>query len=295
MKKAFLQLHLAVFLAGFTGILGRLITLNEGLLVWYRLLISSATMWVLFLLLKKIQKISFSDILKITGVGFIAAMHWVTFYGSIKSANVSVALVCFSSVGFFTALLEPLIFKKRIDITELLLGIVVMIGIYIIFRFDPKYKIGIIIGIISAILGSLFPILNKSLLHRVGVETLLSYELTGGFLVLTILLPFYLHYFPSNQFLPGWMNLFWLLVLSWACSVWAFQLSANALKKLSAFTVNLTYNLEPVYGILLAFVVYHENKELSRWFYIGFALIGLALAIHIILLRKNEKKIPSPG
>ena len=295
MKKAFLQLHLAVFLAGFTGILGRLITLNEGLLVWYRLLISSATMWVLFLLLKKIQKISFSDILKITGVGFIAAMHWVTFYGSIKSANVSVALVCFSSVGFFTALLEPLIFKKRIDITELLLGVVVMIGIYIIFRFDPKYEIGIIIGIISAILGSLFPILNKSLLHRVSVETLLSYELTGGFLVLTILLPFYLHYFPPNQFLPGWMNLFWLLVLSWACSVWAFQLSANALKKLSAFTVNLTYNLEPVYGILLAFVVYHENKELSRWFYIGFALIGLALAIHIILLRKNEKKIPSPG
>ena len=295
MKKAFLQLHLAVFLAGFTGILGRLITLNEGLLVWYRLLISSATMWVLFLLLKKIQKISFIDILKITGVGFIAAMHWVTFYGSIKSANVSVALVCFSSVGFFTALLEPLIFKKRIDITELLLGIVVMIGIYIIFRFDPKYKIGIIIGIISAILGSLFPILNKSLLHRVSVETLLSYELTGGFLVLTILLPFYLHYFPSNQFLPGWINLFWLLVLSWACSVWAFQLSANALKKLSAFTVNLTYNLEPVYGILLAFVVYHENKELSRWFYIGFALIGLALVIHIILLRKNEKKIPSPG
>ena len=295
MKKAFLQLHLAVFLAGFTGILGRLITLNEGLLVWYRLLISSATMWVLFLLLKKIQKISFIDILKITGVGFIAAMHWVTFYGSIKSANVSVALVCFSSVGFFTALLEPLIFKKRIDITELLLGVVVMIGIYIIFRFDPKYEIGIIIGIISAVLGSLFPILNKSLLHRVGVETLLSYELTGGFLVLTILLPFYLHYFPSNQFLPGWMNLFWLLVLSWACSVWAFQLSANALKKLSAFTVNLTYNLEPVYGILLAFVVYHENKELSRWFYIGFALIGLALAIHIILLRKNEKKIPSPG
>jgi len=295
MKKAFLQLHLAVFLAGFTGILGRLITLNEGLLVWYRLLISSATMWVLFLLLKKIQKISFIDILKITGVGFIAAMHWVTFYGSIKSANVSVALVCFSSVGFFTALLEPLIFKKRIDITELLLGVVVMIGIYIIFRFDPKYEIGIIIGIISAVLGSLFPILNKSLLHRVGVETLLSYELTGGFLVLTILLPFYLHYFPSNQFLPGWMNLFWLLVLSWACSVWAFQLSANALKKLSAFTVNLTYNLEPVYGILLAFVVYHENKELSRWFYIGFTLIGLALVIHIILLRKNEKKIPSPG
>jgi len=292
MKKAFLQLHLAVFFAGFTGILGRLITLNEGLLVWYRLLISAATMWVLFLLMKRIQKIPSIEILKITGVGFIAAMHWVTFYGSIKSANsVSVGLVCFSSVGFFTALLEPLIFKKRIDVVELLLGIVVMIGIYIIFRFDARYQTGIIIGIISAILGSLFPIYNKLLLQRVNVETLLSYELTGGFLVLTALLPVYLNYFPTQQLLPGWSNFLWLLVLSWICSVWAFQLSANALKKLSAFTVNLTYNLEPVYGILLAFMVYHENKELSRWFYIGFSLIGFALIIHVLMLRKKEKKL----
>ena len=292
MKKAFLQLHLAVFFAGFTGILGRLITLNEGLLVWYRLLISAATMWVLFLLMKRIQKIPSIEILKITGVGFIAAMHWVTFYGSIKSANsVSVGLVCFSSVGFFTALLEPLIFKKRIDVVELLLGIVVMIGIYIIFRFDARYQTGIIIGIISAILGSLFPIYNKLLLQRVNVETLLSYELTGGFLVLTALLPVYLNYFPTQQFLPGWSNFLWLLVLSWICSVWAFQLSANALKKLSAFTVNLTYNLEPVYGILLAFMIYHENKELSRWFYIGFSLIGFALIIHVLMLRKKEKKL----
>ena len=291
MKKAFLQLHLAVFFAGFTGILGRLITLNEGLLVWYRLLISAATMWVLFLLMKRIQKIPLIEILKITGVGFIAAMHWVTFYGSIKSANVSVGLVCFSSVGFFTALLEPLVFKKRIDVVELLLGILVMIGIYIIFRFDARYQTGIIIGIISAILGSLFPIYNKLLLQRVNVETLLSYELTGGFLVLTALLPVYLNYFPTQQLLPGWSNFLWLLVLSWICSVWAFQLSANALKKLSAFTVNLTYNLEPVYGILLAFMVYHENKELSRWFYIGFSLIGLALIIHVLMLRKKEKKL----
>ena len=291
MKKAFLQLHLAVFFAGFTGILGRLITLNEGLLVWYRLLISAATMWVLFLLMKRIQKIPSIEILKIAGVGFIAAMHWVTFYGSIKSANVSVGLVCFSSVGFFTALLEPLIFKKRIDAVELLLVILVMIGIYIIFRFDARYQTGIIIGIISAILGSLFPIYNKLLLQRVNVETLLSYELTGGFLVLTALLPVYLNYFPTQQFLPGWSNFLWLLVLSWICSVWAFQLSANALKKLSAFTVNLTYNLEPVYGILLAFMVYHENKELSRWFYIGFSLIGFALIIHVLMLRKKEKKL----
>ena len=135
MKKAFLQLHIAVFLAGFTGLLGRLITLNEGMIVWYRLLLTAATMWILFGLMKKLQKISVKDILKITGVGFIAAMHWVTFYGSIKYANVSVALVCFSSIGFFTALFEPLILKKRINFIELLLGLITLLGIYIIFHF----------------------------------------------------------------------------------------------------------------------------------------------------------------
>src|SRR6185503_1938782 len=121
MKKAFYQLHIAVFLAGFTGILGRLIHLNEGLLVWYRLLISAASMWILFSLTKKLQKVVFRDVLKLTGIGFLAALHWISFYGSIKYANVSVALVCFSSVGFFTALIEPLIYRKQINKTELLL------------------------------------------------------------------------------------------------------------------------------------------------------------------------------
>lgn len=291
MKKAFLQLHLAVFLAGFTGILGRLITLNEGLLVWYRLLISSATMWVLYLLMNRIRKIPIADILRIMGIGFIAAIHWVTFYGAIKYANVSVGLVCFSAVGFFTALFEPLILKRRLYKTELLLGIVVMAGIYIIFRFDTQYKTGIIAGIISAMLGSLFPIFNKILLQRVNTETLMTYELTGGFLALSALLPVYLHYFPSPDFFPGRDNFLWLLVLSWICSVWAFRLSAGALKKLSAFTVNLTYNLEPVYGIILAFIVYHENKFLSHWFYAGFALILLALFVHLLILRKFQRRL----
>ncbi|MBL7747503.1 MAG: EamA family transporter, partial [Chitinophagaceae bacterium] len=136
MKKAFLQLHAAVFLAGFTGILGRLISLNEGMIVWYRLLFTAATMWILFSLMKRLERIALADIFKIAGVGFIAAMHWVTFYGSIKYSNVSVSLVCFSSIGFFTALFEPLILRKRIKWIELLLGLITLSGIYIIFHFD---------------------------------------------------------------------------------------------------------------------------------------------------------------
>ena len=291
MKKAFLQLHIAVFLAGFTGILGRLITLNEGMIVWYRLLFTAITMWLLFGWLKRIQKIPVNDILKITAVGFIAAMHWVTFYGSIKYSNVSVALVCFSAISFFTALFEPLILKKRINWVELLLGLVTLSGIYIIFHFDTQFKTGIIIGIISAVLASLFPIYNREFLKRINVETMLTWQQTGGFLVLSVLLPFYLQKFPTESFFPNWENIGWLLVLAWYCSVIAFQLSANALKRLSAFTVNLTYNLEPVYGILLAFAVYNENKYLGKGFYIGFAVIAAALIAHVIILIRVERKL----
>jgi drug/metabolite transporter (DMT)-like permease len=291
MKKAFIQLHIAVFLAGFTGILGRLITLNEGMIVWYRLLLTALTMWVLFSWMRRIQKISFTDIVKISGVGFIAAMHWVTFYGAIKYANVSVALVCFSTISFFTALFEPLILRKRINITELLLGIITLAGIFIIFHFDTQYKTGIIIGVISALLASLFPIYNREFIKRMNVETVLAWQQTGGFITLSLLLPFYLKKFPTANFIPVAADFGWLLLLSWVCSVIAFQLSGNALKRLSAFTVNLTYNLEPVYGIILAFVIYKENEFLSKWFFVGFGIIAIALIIHIILLVKQERKI----
>ena len=291
MKKAFLQLHLAVFLAGFTGILGRLITMNEGMIVWYRLLFTVVTMAILFGLLKKLRKIPLIDILKIAAVGFIAAMHWVSFYGSIKYSNVSVALVCFSSISFFTALLEPLILRKRINWTEMFLGLMTIGGIFIIFHFDTQYKTGIVIGLVSALLAALFPIYNRQFLKRIDVETMLTWQQLGGFLSLSALLPFYLKAFPVESFWPSSSDLMWLLALSWFCSVIAFQFSSNALKRLSAFTVNLTYNLEPVYGIILAFVVYNHNKLLSKYFYIGFAVIALALIIHVIILIKHEKSL----
>lgn len=291
MKNAFLQLHIAVFLAGFTGILGRLISLNEGMLVWYRLLFTAITMWILFSILKKIHKIPLVDILKISGVGFIAAMHWVTFYGSIKYANVSVALVCFSAVGFFTAFFEPLILRQRVNRAELLLGLMTISGIYLIFHFDTQYKTGIILGLIAAILASLFPIFNREFLKRINVETMLTWQQTGGLITLSILLPLYLQRFPVENLIPGAEDLMWLLVLSWFCSVLAFQFSSNALKRLSAFTVNLTFNLEPIYGILLAFIVYKENKLLSKWFYVGFAIIVIALLIHVLLIARQEKRL----
>jgi drug/metabolite transporter (DMT)-like permease len=203
------------FLAGFTGILGRLITINEGMIVWYRLLLTAVTMWILFGVFKKVKKILIADIIKISLVGFIATLHWVTFYGSIKYSNVSVALVCFAAISFFTALFEPIILKKKLNWVEFFLGIFTLIGIYIIFHFDAKYKTGIILGILSAILASLFPIFNREFLKRMNVETMLTWQQTGGFVLLSMLLPFYLQKFPVNSFIPSFENLAWLLVLAW--------------------------------------------------------------------------------
>jgi drug/metabolite transporter (DMT)-like permease len=221
------------------------------------------------------------DILKLSGIGFLAALHWVSFYGSIKYANVSVALVCFSAAGFFTALFEPFFSKRKINAIEVLLGLVVIAGIYVIFHFDPKYKTGIILGVICAILLAIVMILIRQFVQRINSQTILTYQLSGGFVALSILMPFYLKAFPTSYIIPGFSDWMWLLVLAWFCSVLAFQFSVNALHKLTAFTVNLSFNLEPVYGILLAFFVYHENEELNWSFFIGLSLIVLALCLQM--------------
>lgn len=290
MRKAFIQLHIAVLLAGLTGILGRLITLNEGWLVWWRLLIASVTMWILFGFMKRLQKISRADMIQIMGIGVIAALHWVSFFGSIKYANVSVALVCFSAVGFFTAIFEPLVTRHRFNLIDIVLGLVVMIGIYIIFHFDPQYKIGIAIGIVSAMLGALFPIFNRQLLQRMNAETLITYELSAGWLSLCLILPFYFQLSPASYYMPTNTDWAWLLVLAWLCSVWAFQLSANALKKISAFTVNLSYNLEPVYGIILAFIIFKENEYLRPEFYLGLVLIIGSVVVQTYRVYRSRRK-----
>lgn len=282
MKKAFIQLHIAVFLAGFTAVLGKLILLNEGLLVWYRLLLTVLVLGIIMYYKKQLKPLPVKDLLKISAVGLIIAIHWVTFYGAVKYANISVALVCFSATGFFTAVIEPFILKKRLVITELLLGILAISGIYIIFDFHPQYKTGIIFGIISAMGSALFPVFNKQLLFRFTPRLLTLYELGFGLTALTVLLPFYLYNFNATYYFPTFSDIGYLLILAVLCTVVSFDLQLNALKKISAFTANLTYNLEPVYGIILAFVFFQENKLFQNEFFIGLGLIILAILLQML-------------
>ncbi|MEO5650556.1 MAG: DMT family transporter [Ginsengibacter sp.] len=289
MKKAFFHLHIAILFAGFTAILGKLITLNEGYLVAYRMLISAVTLGVILFFRKELTKLSRKNILQLFAVGALISLHWIAFYGSIKYSNVSVSVTCLSAIGFFTALIEPIIRRRRIDVVEVFLGLLAIGGIYLIFNFYPEFKTGIIFGIISAMLASLFPIFNKTLLEKISPPTVTLYEMTGGFLALFFILPIYLHFFPAQYFIPTPEDWFWLLILSWICTVFAFVLSLNALKHLSPFTTNLSYNFEPVYSIIMAFIIFKENKFLGPGFYYGFALILLAVSLQMMRVYRGRK------
>lgn len=224
-------------------------------------------------------------------IGCIVALHWCFFYGSIKYSNVSIALTCLSSMGLFTAVLEPVIMRKKIVVAEVLLGLIAIAGIYLIFHFNPQYKTGIILGIISSLLSCLFAIFNKTQVSYIAPRIMMLYELTGGFLLLTLLMPFYLYLLPTQYLIPGKIDIMWLVLLSWVCTILPMDLSLQALKKISAFTQNLTLNLEPVYGIFLAFIVYKENQYLSQWFYLGFILILLAVVLQMLRVINKRKKL----
>ncbi len=289
MKQALIKLHIAVFLAGFTGVLGELIHLNEGLLVWYRIMITVITLFIWLSWKNKISRVSAAAVWKLLGIGALIALHWVCFYGSIKIANVSIGLICFASVGLFTAILEPLLTKSKFSWAEIGLGLISLLGIYLVFHFDTRYRAGILLGIISALLAAVFSVLNKKNVNVATPQTLLLYELSGGLLILTLLMPLYLHYVPAAYIFPTITDWGWLLILSWFCTVLGMDLMLQSLQKVSAFTQTLSLNLEPVYGILLAFILFKENEKLDNSFYIGFSLIALSVALQMLRVVKRKR------
>lgn len=291
MKKALLQLHTAVFLWGFTGVLGRLIELEAVWLVWYRLLITAVSLWLLYLLLKKSLCISLKSALAISGICFILAIHWVFFYGSIKYANVTIALTCLSTTALLSSILEPLFLKKKFDRLEIALGFFAIAGIVIIYNTHIQFSVGIIIGLLSALFTVLASVLNKKIVDRYAAEQITLYQLSGGFIGLSLFMPLYAYLFPADKLTPAPYDCLWLVLLSWVCTIFTFFLYIRSLKKVSAFTINMVLTLEPVYGIILAFIFYKENRLFSNWFYVGFTLITLGVLFHMWrLLRPAQKK-----
>lgn len=288
---AFVILHLSILLAGFTGVLGRLITLNEGLLVWYRVMFASG-FFLLYLLVKHGQiRLPLKDILRIAWVGLLLCVHWLLFYGSIKYSNVSIGVVCFASLGFFTAIIDPVWSKRAFSLREIAFSLLTIIGIALIFHFDTRYQVGIVLGVLSAVAAAFLTIENRRVGSDYPLMTFLFYEIAASFVIMSALLPLYLSFFPVETIVPSTSDLIYLLILSSFCTVGMFSLQVEALKRLSAFTVNLSYNLEPVYSIILAMIIFNEAKDLNFAFYIGLSLICISVLLQSYFHWKTYQKV----
>jgi drug/metabolite transporter (DMT)-like permease len=291
MKNALLKMHLAVFLWGFTGVLGRAIAVHAFPLVWYRTFITSLIFLIILLYRKEWKLLRKAEIFRFFGIGSVIAVHWVAFYGSIKYANASIALTCLATAGIFTALLEPFVLKQKFNVHELLVGFVALLGMYCIYHFDIQFGIGILLGIFASLLSAVFTILNKKIIDAYPARLVAFYEIGSGFLFLSILSPLFFYYFPLADYTPDMKDLGWLFVLCLVCTVWGQSLALSALKKLSSFTTVLIVNLEPVYGIILAIFIYNENQQLSVGFYLGIGLIATSVALHTLsMMLKNKKR-----
>lgn len=283
MKKSYILLHIAVLLAGFTGVFGKLITLNEGLLVWYRVLFSAILLFVLLRVSKIPLKESLTDKVKIGKIGLFITIHWVFFYASIKYSNISIGVVCYCLTSLFTALFEPIINRKKFSATQLLLSALTLIGISLIFHFDTSYQLGIILGVISSSFAALYTIYNERLVQKYESITINYYQMIAGTIGLGLIMPVYLWYFPVATLLPSHSDFWYLLFLSAFCTVTLYVLFAESLKKLSAFTVNLSFNLEPIYAIILAFLFFNEGKQLNTSFYIGCSFVLASVILQGLL------------
>jgi len=274
--KSHFKLHFVVLIYGFTAILGKLITLPATQLVWFRMLIAAVSFYLYFRIRKKSFRVSRKDLLQILGVGLIVGAHWITFFGAIKISNVSVTLGCLASTTLFTSFLEPLFYRRRLNLLDIFIGLMIIAGLYMVFRFETQYTAGILVALTSAFLAGLFTVLNKKLIAHNSASVISFYEMLGGFAGISIFLAFTGQLNLSSLQMTG-MDLFYLLLLAIVCTAFAFAVQVDVMRELSAYIVALTINLEPIYGILLAFFIFGESEQMTAGFYAGTAVILLAV------------------
>lgn len=287
-----IHLHFIVLIFGFTAILGELISIAALPLVWYRMGIASVILFALLAVLKRTPP-SRKNIWLLLGTGGIIAAHWVTFFHAVKVSNVSVTLACMSTAPFFASILEPIFFKRKIKSIEVVLGIATIIGLVIIFRVSGEYIEGILFGLISAFLAALFAVINGVFITTSKPVWITAIEMFGGFLALTLVLSLSSGWNSQMFFLPT-MDWVWIGVLATVCTAYAFVVSVSVMKQLNPFTVVLSINMEPIYGIILAFLIFGESEKMTASFYLGASIIISTVFINAIVQSKNrrrEKKI----
>jgi len=285
-NKSLFLLHFIIIIWGFTGILGKIINLTSEVIVWNRMIIAYFALLLINQFTYRKIKINPKDFLKYIFIGGVTAIHWICFFESIKISTVSLALICLSSISLFTAILEPLIQKRKILFYEIILSLLIIIGIIIIFNYEKGYEKAVFLAIISAFCGALFTVLNHKLIqtgHKALIIT--CWEMFGGVVMVSLYL------LITNQINSNMIaqkdDIIYILILGLICTAFAFSISIEIMKKLSPFTVNISVNLEPIYAIILALIIFGEEEKMSREFYVGSLIILISIGLNTILKQKK--------
>lgn len=283
-------LHATVVIWGFTGILGALISIDAVQMVWYRVLIASVSLFLYFVLSKTSIKVTKKQFWQYFFTGSIVALHWVLFFHAIKVSTVSVTLVCLSSFTLFTAILEPLIKKQAVQKADVFIGMIIILGIYLIFKFESQYTLGIILGLSAALASSIFSIINSTFIQKSEAKIIGFYEMAGAFFWMTLYRLFD-GSLAIERFNLGLMDWFYLTILGTVCTALAYVAGVSVMRTLSAFRVALITNLEPVYGIILAFLFFGKQEAMTLGFYIGAILILGAVFLYPVYKKRKLKQL----
>ncbi|MFG6688029.1 DMT family transporter [Mariniflexile sp. HNIBRBA6329] len=289
--KNHLHLHFLVFIAGFTAILGELITITAIPLVWFRMVMAAILIFIYVKIAKIDVKISPKSILRLSVAGIIIALHWITFFGAIDASNVSITLAMFSCGAFFASLIEPIIYKRRIIWYEILFGIIVIIGVFVITKSELKYINGIVLGITSAFLSSLFAVMNGKFLKEHTATVISFYEFLSGVLFISIYILIFGSGFSTEFFNLSGSDFSYLFILASVCTAYAFIAAVHVMKVISPYTVVLSYNMEPIYGIFMAIFLFPEKEYMSTSFYYGAVVIIITVLLNAVL--KNLRLLKS--
>lgn len=290
-QRAYLALHFCVFLWGFTAILGKLITLPTLPLVWWRVLLSCVALWW-FLPKAQLRGLPRRVVWQMLGIGAMVGVHWLCFYGAIKLSNASIAVASTATTSFFAALIEPLLLRQSVKWYELALGILILPGMALVVgNIDLSMRAGFIAGLLAALLAAIFTALNKQMIDESAPPPLPMsfFELFGALAVCSLALPVVLSLNPELRIAPVGWDWLWMFLLAWVCTLLPYYLTLRAMRHITAFATNLTINLEPVYGVLLAGLIFHEHKDLKPGFYLGVGIILIAVFSHPFLKKRFEK------
>jgi len=290
--KHYLQLHFLVFIAGFTAILGELISIGSIPLVWFRMLIASVIMFLYLKIIKVKTHVPNKTKVKFFVAGIIIALHWITFFEAINQSNVSITLAMFSTGAFFASFIEPLIFRRRIVWYEIIFGIVVVFGVFLITHSEIRYLNGIILGILCAVFSTIFAVLNGKFVKEYRASVISFYEFIGGIVFISLFILIFKDGFNASFFKLSIEDWIYIFILASICTAYAFIGAVNVMKHLSPYTVVLSYNLEPVYGIIMAVILFPDTEIMGPNFYIGVFLILSTLIMDAFLknYRRGKKR-----